>query len=401
MRSGQKLIQFLNWFGAGFLTPILSLMLLERGCTLQTLSMAMGVYSAAVVLCEVPTGVFADLFGRKKTFLLSCGIYVAAFLMVLIAGSHWMLVPAMAVYGIGRAFASGSLDALIVEDAIARLGDERLSEATGQLSLYQGLGLTVGALAGSALPSWQGYTIHLLIRIASLAAVAVLSAIFIEEGRTGGEKERPSLRGHLSECSALLRGENTLWGLLCCLFTTGFLVSAVETYWQPAFTDMTAKTLQPMLGVLSALGFGAVIVGNLLVRHMADRFGIGEWKLYLSLRVLCALAAFVFALRLGVPGFFVGYLSIYLVMGGTDVLEQTLMNRLVADRQRASFLSVASLTLQLGGVAACAIAAVAIGTMGFGGVFALGGAVLLAGTTAARLLMRRSGWKAASQQKTP
>ena len=144
-----------------------------------------------------------------------------------------------------------------------------------------------------------------------------------------------------------------------------------------------------MLGVISALSFGAVSVGNLLTRRIRLKPGAGEWKGYFVLRGLMILAVLFFALLLGVPGFVLGYGLIYLVMGGTDVLEMTLLNRMVPDRQRASFLSVGSLAAQMGGLLSSLISAAAIGALGFGGLFATGGMLLVLGTLVPIALMAR------------
>ena len=92
MKPAQRLILFLHSFSGGVLMPILSLLLLERGCDLRTLPLVLGVYSATVILCEVPTGVCADLLGRKKTFLISCALGVGSMLALLLSGSVWGLL---------------------------------------------------------------------------------------------------------------------------------------------------------------------------------------------------------------------------------------------------------------------------------------------------------------------
>ena len=71
MTPVQIAIVFGNSFGIGLLQPVLSLFLLARGCNLQTLAVVIGVYSVTVILAEVPSGVFADLHGRKVAYFLS------------------------------------------------------------------------------------------------------------------------------------------------------------------------------------------------------------------------------------------------------------------------------------------------------------------------------------------
>ena len=55
----------------GLETPVLSLMLLARGATLETLPLVMGVTLVVTAVCEVPSGIAADSWGRRRLF---CGV---------------------------------------------------------------------------------------------------------------------------------------------------------------------------------------------------------------------------------------------------------------------------------------------------------------------------------------
>lgn len=388
MKPAQRLILFLHSFSGGVLMPILSLLLLERGCDLRTLPLVLGVYSATVILCEVPTGVCADLLGRKKTFLISCALGVGSMLALLLSGSIWGLLPGFVLYGLSRAFSSGSLDALIIEEYAAAHGGEGYAAITGQLSLCQSVGLAAGAVAGGALPNWRGYGLHLLLRLALAAAVGLLCLAFVRETRREPAGPRPTLRGYLCEAAGIVKGARAMAGLLVCLLSTGALISLVEAYWQPMFTAIAAPEQRPLLGAVSAVGFASASLGNLLIRRVKAAGGGGEWHRYAALRVIIVILAAFFAFQAKVPGFFMFYGFLYLLLGGTDVLEQTLMNRMVPDAQRAGLLSVASLSSQLGGLLACGFAGAAVGSLGFAGLYlAAGGAVLLC--TAAALFLRK------------
>lgn len=388
MKPAQRLILFLHSFSGGVLMPILSLLLLERGCDLRTLPLVLGVYSATVILCEVPTGVCADLLGRKKTFLISCALGVGSMLALLLSGSVWGLLPGFVLYGLSRAFSSGSLDALIIEEYAAAHGGEGYAAITGQLSLCQSVGLAAGAVAGGALPNWRGYGLHLMIRLVLAAAVGLLCLAFVRETRREPAGPRPTLRGYLCEAAGIVKGARAMAGLLVCLLSTGALISLVEAYWQPMFTAIITPEQTPLLGLVSAVGFASAALGNVLIRRAKAAAGAAEWRRYAVLRIILAASAALFALQANVPGFFVFYGLLYLLLGGADVLEQTLMNRMVPDAQRAGLLSVASLSCQLGGLLACGVAGAAVGTLGFAGLCLTAGAAVLL-CTASALFLRK------------
>ena len=68
------------------------------------------------IIFEVPTGIWGDRFGYKKSFLVSVGLNILASIFYFIGGSYFILVIGSIVFGLGLAFASGSFDALCIEN---------------------------------------------------------------------------------------------------------------------------------------------------------------------------------------------------------------------------------------------------------------------------------------------
>lgn len=48
------------------------LLLVSRGFSLVQVGIAETVFHAVSIICEIPSGMFADVIGRKKSLLLSC-----------------------------------------------------------------------------------------------------------------------------------------------------------------------------------------------------------------------------------------------------------------------------------------------------------------------------------------
>ena len=53
------LLLFLNGLSSGLLSPLLTLLLLDRGLSLAAVPLAVGLYSAVAVIFEVPSGMAA------------------------------------------------------------------------------------------------------------------------------------------------------------------------------------------------------------------------------------------------------------------------------------------------------------------------------------------------------
>ncbi len=99
MSKTKQLIIFINYASLGIILPVLNLILLKKGADLKTLPLLIACYSATVLCFELPSGICADLYGRKTVFLISGNLpaFIAwsAFLLtesgmvILLPGSQW------------------------------------------------------------------------------------------------------------------------------------------------------------------------------------------------------------------------------------------------------------------------------------------------------------------------
>jgi len=78
-----------------------------------------------ITLAEIPTGAVADLLGKKKTLILAFFLETAGGLMMAAAPNFQILALSIFVLGIGAAFCSGTLDALVF-DSLKEEGKEDL-----------------------------------------------------------------------------------------------------------------------------------------------------------------------------------------------------------------------------------------------------------------------------------
>jgi len=101
---------------------------------------------------ELPTGAWADRFGRKRLFLLGLALNLAALLpFALAADGLWPYLLAAVATGVGSALASGNVEALL-HDELAELGREKefaQVNAWGSAALFSGK--AGGAALGGAL----------------------------------------------------------------------------------------------------------------------------------------------------------------------------------------------------------------------------------------------------------
>ncbi len=99
----------LRFFDAFFL-----LYLKQKGLTYTEIGSLYAVREIVTNLSEVPTGIFADTYGRKKSLLLSFLGYIVAFLLFYAGQSYFVFLLAFLLYGLADAFRSGTHKGMIM-----------------------------------------------------------------------------------------------------------------------------------------------------------------------------------------------------------------------------------------------------------------------------------------------
>ena len=354
MNKPIQIIYFLKFFASGTIVPILSLMLLARGATIETISLIIGLYSVTVIAAEFPSGVFADLYGRKTSFLLSCVLYLISYSMFFFSRSAVILLIGMVVNGLSRAFSSGSIEALMIDHATEQCCP--LERVTARLAILESAGLAGGALVGGLLAEvGERFSFNLGVNIIITVIILFLTVLFVHETpRIKAEHvattHRQLFHKQVRESLSFAKLGGTVRILLIFFLLMGFALSAIEVYWQPAL-----EAYQPvywLFGAVSFGGFAFVIFGSWVAEKLLRKHPKAGVGLLLLLKAPLGLGLILFSFvrsEYSLVGF---YLGLYLLIGSSNVVESTLLNQIVPSSHRASILSLFSLVLQIGGVLA-------------------------------------------------
>src|SRR5918992_4882497 len=113
------IISGLFTLSASLIWGINTLFLLDAGLSIFEVFVANAVFTAAMALFEVPTGVVADTVGRRASFLLSeATLVVGTLAYVGVAAIHGGVVLfslAGVILGLGFTFYSGAVEAWVVD----------------------------------------------------------------------------------------------------------------------------------------------------------------------------------------------------------------------------------------------------------------------------------------------
>lgn len=119
-----RFIAFRVFFNARWYYPVLAVLFVDLGLTLEQYALLNAVWAAAIVGLEVPSGALADQLGRKRMVVMAAALMVVEMCIFAFAprGSAWLfplLVLNRILSGAAEASASGADEALVYDSLAA------------------------------------------------------------------------------------------------------------------------------------------------------------------------------------------------------------------------------------------------------------------------------------------
>lgn len=134
-----------------FFVPVLALFYIASQVPLEQFAFIMGIFSLSTLVLEIPTGVIADLLGKKKTMLLSRFMYVVEIALIAFFNGFWIFLVAKIISGVGVSLGSGTGSALLY-DSLKKLGREKEhKKINGKISYVSNISMAVVFIIGAFL----------------------------------------------------------------------------------------------------------------------------------------------------------------------------------------------------------------------------------------------------------
>ena len=354
MLLSHKILFFLNSFSTGILTPVLTLVLCSHGASLSTVPVFLGIFAVTVMVLEVPSGVFADLKGRKNTFLMSHIFIWLSFFTIFLGNSPLFLAVGNVFLGMGRAFGSGSMEALEIDQYIEKNGKTHLPEINSLLAKLDNFGLAAGALLGGYLGYVDSdYSLNLISLLLAEAVLIFMAVFFVKEERTERKKTEQNLLTGFSGMLKSIKASRILCAVCGMAAVLGFLLAAVETYWQPSIKLYLPENLTWLLGIVNCSAYLGGSLGNTVGMKILSKTGntlSAKKRLYAAFRILLCLVPVFMAFCRTWYIFALVYALVYMVSGMAGLVENTLLHEAADSSFRASMMSLYSLLVRGGSI---------------------------------------------------
>jgi MFS family permease len=371
-----------NTLAASLIWGINTIFLLDAGLNNLEAFAANAFFTAGMVVFEVPTGIVADMWGRRTSFLLgTVTLAVTTALYVLlweIEAPFWEWALVSLLLGLGFTFFSGATEAWLV-DALDATGFEGpLESVLARGQVITGIGMLTGSIGGGVLAEAVSLGFPFVVRAAVLilmfvVALALMQDVGFEPKRDG----RPLAEMRRIASNSIEYGWRVpavKYLMLAAPFTGGvgiYVFYALQPYLLELYGDPEAYGIA---GLVAAIVAGSQILGGLATKQVRGLFRLRTSAL------LAAEALSVAALvGIGLIESFGAVLALIVVWGllfaAVMPIRQAYLNGLIPSQQRATILSFDSLMSSSGGVVAQPILGRAADVWGYPASYVLSGAI--------------------------
>ena len=333
------LLKAVLWFMVAM--PIIVLFFQEHGLTLTEVMILQSIYSFSVALFEIPSGFIADVFGRKRTIILSTIFTFIGFLVFSFFGGFYAFAIAQVLVGIGGSLMSGSDSAIIYDTLLETNSKTTYTKIEGRTYAIGNFSEAFAGILGGFLAVGSIY-MPIYVQTSILFFSIPIAFTLIEPSMHKENKLERSFKAVLEVVKFAMVDNQKLKWLIIYSSAMGVATLSMAWFAQPFFKSINIPLAY--FGFLWAvLNFSAGL--SSFNAHQLD-------KKYNNYKML-----FYLALAMSTSFIFLGYntsvfglifiLFIYLLRGLVTPILRNAINENTISNKRATVLSIRSLIIRI------------------------------------------------------
>ena len=350
-------LTLLSTLAGSFIWGINTLFLLDAGLSNTQAFAANAFFTLGQVIFEVPTGVVADTWGRRASYLLGTLTLLVSTLLYLwmwyIQAPFWGWALSSVFLGLGFTFFSGATEAWLVDGLNHTKYDGDLDSVFAKGSVAAGIAMLTGSVAGGYIAQVSNLGVPYIIRSAVLGVTFIVALIFMKDLGFTPDKSQTVFKQMRKIFNASIdngfKRPAVRWVMLAAPFSMGASFYAFYAM-QPYLLELYGKPeAYGIAGLAAAVIAGAQIAGGLLVKKIRKVFSRRThamiWGIAVSVVALAVIGA--------TGNIWVAVVLLVawaMVFACVNPIRQAYLNGIIPSEQRATVLSFDSLMGSSGAV---------------------------------------------------
>ncbi|MBI4836593.1 MAG: MFS transporter [Candidatus Abawacabacteria bacterium] len=328
-----KWFNFFIWFRP--YSPIAILYFASITGSLASALLVFSIFSLSTCLFEIPTGVYSDRIGRRKTLILGSLASLLSIICYAIGSSFFILILGAVLAGLQDALFSGNNDALLYDTLGETKEEMHFQEHSGKISATLQIALGLSALLGGIVANFSFAWVFWLSVLPQLLALII--SFRIKEPQTINKAQTSNIFAHLKESFHAFLTNSKLRKLSLSSILR-FSMGETQNQFMPAFLS----TVWPLwsLGVAKAMNKFFSFLGSRYAGSIVSKFStfrvllIGEIIGIIFIVLAVIFPTIISPLLIAITAFFFGIAGVAL---------SSLMQIEFTNEQRATMGSINSL----------------------------------------------------------
>lgn len=345
-----------NTLATSFIWGINTIFLLDAGLSNFEAFLANAFFTLGEVIFEIPTGIFADTWGRRKSYLmgaLTLSVSTALYLIMWqIHGPFWGWAASSVLLGLGYTFFSGATEAWLVDSLKATNFKGSLDSVFAKGQIVSGVAMLVGSIGGGVISQFSNLGVPYVLRSVILLINFATAFFLMQDLGFTPRKLNP-----IKEVKEIfeksidngLRKPPIRWVMLAAPFTSGvsfYVFYALQPFLLKLYGNEKAYAIA---GLVAALTSVSMIAGGFLAPRIRKYFITRTGMIFSGIFI----AGIILVLVSQVNNFWAAIALIFvwgLIFASLTPVRQAYLNGLIPSEQRATILSFDSLMGSSGGI---------------------------------------------------
>lgn len=385
-----SIIQFLTSFAFGAIIPVYVLYYRHFDLNLFQIALVAAVFEASILVFEMPTGLIADIYGRRISVVLSALTLFISGLVFINFPSLYGFIIAEIIMGLGETLKSGALEAWLVDSLKHQGKDDKVKYAFSEGKRFYSAGRLLGFVGGGYLGSLNiTYIWHPFVIVIFVTFLFLIRFMKEEYDLRKSPSCSPlkQLKDTVRNSVGVVKAQRIIFALILLAFFFEFSFETISQFWQVHFSENLVIKTQ-YFGWIVAISSVLVILFVNRITKLYETLK-KETTLLIVLKITFGISLLLIALTYDPVIAIIFFIISQSLEGFSDPIFLDIFNKYIPSEQRATLLSLKSLTGSLGEVlSGLCIGLVAL-KFGLRVTFGLGTLVLFAGVTIFLLFVTR------------
>lgn len=314
----------------------------QRGVTVLMVVLCEIIYAVSIIIFEIPTGVFADKFGRKTLLVFGAILSMFEFIILLYAYSFWTFAFVVFLAGISSACTSGAWNALLYDSLLTVKKQKSFEKIVGRMNSLDFIASLIAALSGSVLAKYFGFEFNYIVSAASMFIALIFTILLKEPPRNNKQektnKNQTAFMVYVRKSISFYKTNPRLVSIITQAMGIAACITYLDEFWQLYLEEIGFSVL--FFGVFSACISLARIPGNLLASYLVTFFRAQTIILFiLGITTVCFFLTAIFPGSVGL----IMIIIIFLASGVIDPVVTGYLHHHGSSEIRATIESIQSL----------------------------------------------------------